>query len=300
MEKSYHIGTAIASHDTMNSVTDHIVSSIAAQAPKAVVNAIKSASAKTGMDFSYLLQQAKAESAFKSDAKAKTSSATGLYQFLESTWMNMVEKYGDKHGIQTEGKNKKDILAMRNDPEKAAVMAAEFAGENERFLNTHWGGKIGATERYFAHFMGAGGAAAFLNARDENGMQAAADIFPKAARANRNVFYEQNTGRAKSLDEVYAFFDKKFQKFPETQASKPETLIALKPQSKPDIQIAENNAIQNRSIVFKQARKAYNSSRHSNSLGAFTNLMSNPVEVLLLAQIEDGTFLSKNNQNVRF
>lgn len=284
----------------MNNIADQIVSSIAAQAPKAVVNAIKSASSKTGVDFSYLLQQAKAESAFKSDAKAKTSSASGLYQFIESTWMNMIEKYGDKHGIETEGKNKKDILAMRNDPEKAAAMAAEFAGENERFLNTHWGGEIGATERYFAHFMGAGGAAAFLNARDENGMKAAADIFPKAARANHNVFYERGTGRAKSLDEVYAFFDKKFQKFPKTQESKPETLLALKPESKPDIQIAENNSIQSRSVVFKQPAKAYNSSRHSNSLGAFTNLMSNPVEVLLLAQIEDGTFLSKSNNKATF
>ena len=123
----------------------------------------------------------------------------------------MIDKYGEKHGIDTTGMSRQEILDLRKNPKIASTMAAEFASENERYLNRRWGGEIGSTELYFAHFLGAPKAAAFLNARDENPLQQAAVLFPKAAKANYNVFYERGTGRAKSLDEVYAFFDKKFE-----------------------------------------------------------------------------------------
>src|SRR5262249_20139187 len=131
-------------------------------------------------------------------------------------------KYGDKYGmgnladkISDSGKvtdtaTKKEILALRNDPEKASAMAAEFARENEQSLNANWGGEVGPTELYLPHFLGAGQAAAFLNARDDNPMQQAATLMPDAARANPNVFYDVKTGRPKTMDEVYAYFDKKF------------------------------------------------------------------------------------------
>ncbi len=179
-------------------------------APQPIIEAIHSASKKSGVNFSYLVDQAKVESSFNPDAKAKTSSATGLYQFIDSTWMDMINKYGDDYGLHTNGKSKSEILAMRKDPEAASFMAAAFASENEASLNRNWGGEVGSTELYLAHFMGAGGASAFLNARDENPMTPAADLFPRAARANRNVFYDPQSGQARSLDEVYRFFDKKF------------------------------------------------------------------------------------------
>ncbi len=175
-----------------------------------VIHAISKASKSSGVDFSYLLNQAATESNFDPDAKAKTSSATGLYQFIDSTWLSMIKRYGDVYGIETQGKSMKEILNMRNDPETSSFMAAAFASENEKFLNNNWGGKVGATELYFAHFMGASGAASFLKARDENPIQNAADLFPRAARANRNVFYNPNTGKSRTLEEVYSFFDKKF------------------------------------------------------------------------------------------
>ncbi|MEM7650622.1 MAG: transglycosylase SLT domain-containing protein [Pseudomonadota bacterium] len=195
-------------------IQNNVLAAFGGQAPKGVLNAIEKASAKTGVDFAYLVQQAKAESSFDPRAKAKTSSATGLYQFIESTWMRMVNEHGYKHGISTEGKSRQQILNMRKDPEKAANMAAEFASENEKFLEDHWAKgekEIGATELYLAHFLGASGAAGFLNARDENPLRKAAYIFPEAAKANRNVFYEPSSGRARSLDDIYAFFDRKFQ-----------------------------------------------------------------------------------------
>ena len=183
---------------------------IIASAPPSVLSAIQTASARSGVDFSYLVQQAKAESSFDPKAKAGSSSASGLYQFIDSTWLQMVDRHGKDYGIDTTGMSRKEILAMRDDPKTSSFMAAAFASENEQFLNEHWGGKVGATELYFAHFLGAGGAASFLKAKDENPLQAAADLFPKAAQANRNVFYDSKTGEPRTLAQVYDFFDKKF------------------------------------------------------------------------------------------
>lgn len=190
-----------------------------------VIQAVQTASRRTGADFAFLMQKASAESSFNPTAKAKTSSATGLYQFIESTWLNMVKKHGPKFGLEdyankiemkngkavcTSDCDRKDILALRNDPEIAALMAGAFTAENQTHLQKNVKGDIGATELYFAHFMGAGGAAKFLNSRNVNGEAIAAEIFPAAAKANKNVFYDKATGEARTLNEVYAFFDKKF------------------------------------------------------------------------------------------
>lgn len=185
------------------------ISAFGAQVPKSVVFAIHDASQKSGADFSYLVKQAAVESSFDPNAKARGSSATGLYQFIQSTWLNMVEKYGDKYGIDC-SMPKKDLLALRKDPEISSCMAAELAQENEEFLKNNWGGDIGETELYLAHFMGGGGAASFLRTKDKNPMAVAANIFPQAAKANRSVFFDTATGRARTVSEVYDLFDKKF------------------------------------------------------------------------------------------
>ena len=138
----------------MKPLQNNMLEALSSSAPKYIVNAIAHASDKTGVDFSYLLQQAQVESSFRPELKAKTSSATGLYQFIESTWMNMVERFGDEFDIDTEGKSEADILEMRKNPEAASFMAAKFAAQNQRYLETHYGGDIGSTELYFAHFMG--------------------------------------------------------------------------------------------------------------------------------------------------
>lgn len=192
-----------------NLLENNVLSALAARAGGVVTGAIHKASTVTGVDFAYLLEQAAAESDFDPAAKAGTSSATGLYQFIESTWMSMVKEHGHKYGIDADMK-KSDLLALREDPQKSAFMAAELAADNKRYLQQHVGGDIGATEMYFAHFMGAGGAAAFLKERAHNPMAVAADIFPHEATANRGVFYDQKTGQPRTLEQVYAFFDKKF------------------------------------------------------------------------------------------
>ena len=189
-----------------------------------VINAVQKAAKATGVDFTFLMEKASTESSFDTNAKSKSSSATGHYQFIEDTWLGMVKRHGEKYGLgdladKIEIKNgkatvdsaaaKKQILALRKDPEISACMAGEFCAENKDFLQDHTKGDVGSTELYLAHFMGAGAAAKFLNARAYDGDAVAAKIFPNAAHANKGVFYDKN-GKARSLDDVYALFDKKF------------------------------------------------------------------------------------------
>ncbi len=193
--------------------------------PTNIASAIKSAGAKTGVDFTYLVEKAAAESGFDATAKSKTSSATGLYQFIDSTWLATVKEHGAEHGLSqyadaiikkdngtysvSDTATKQKILALRNDPAVSSLMAAEYASDNKEYLQNSVPGKIGNTDLYLAHFMGANGAAKFLNEKSENGNQVAATLFPGAAKANRNVFYDES-GKARTLNEIYNFFDKKF------------------------------------------------------------------------------------------
>lgn len=219
------------------------LASVSSHAPAHVLQAIHSASEKSGVSFSYLVQQAQAESSFDPAAKARTSSATGLYQFIDSTWMQMVERYGADYGLDTDGMSKKDILALRKDPEASSFMAAAFASENEKVLNANWGGDVGATELYFAHFLGAGGASSFLKAMDANPFQSAADLFPAAARSNRAVFYDSQSGRPRTLAQVYNFFDKKFSIEEEKAVPTPPSLPQQKKPGLSAEEIAANDLV---------------------------------------------------------
>ena len=64
-----------------------------------VLSAVRDASARTGVDFRYMMAKAATESAFNPHARAATSNATGLYQFINSTWIAMVHNHGDAYGL---------------------------------------------------------------------------------------------------------------------------------------------------------------------------------------------------------
>ncbi len=253
------------------------IQQLSAAAPRPVVSAVQKASDKSGVDFSYLLTQAKVESSFNPMAEAKTSSATGLYQFIDSTWMNMVDRYGEQYGLHTNGKTRDEVLAMRKDPEAASFMAAAFASENETFLNNQWGGDVGATELYLAHFMGASGASSFLNALDDNPLQTAADLYPAAARANQGVFYDRVSGEARTLAQVYDFFDQKFQDV----APPPRSVAVSEPRPQHNALYSASTQISNHSFMLEtQAQRDSNAGSTLNN--GFFNLLIKPLDVALL------------------
>ena len=186
-----------------------------------VLGAVRDASRRTGADFDYMMAKAAQESGFRADARASTSSATGLYQFIETTWLGMVREHGARHGLGnlarqigvgpegnptvTDPATRDRILDLRRDPRLNAVMAGEFANDNKAHLERAVGGEIGATELYLAHFLGADGAEGFLTGLRASPEQPAADLFPAAARANRAVFFD-DAGAPRSLRAIHARF----------------------------------------------------------------------------------------------
>ncbi len=188
------------------------------QVSDSVLGAVRDASRRTGADFDYMLAKAAQESGFQAHARAATSSATGLYQFIDSTWLQMVRDHGARHGLGSlarqiddgpdgqpvvaDAATRRRILDLRHDPRLNAVMAGELANANKAHLERNVGGEIGPAELYLAHFLGADGASIFLNAARTTPDRPAAELFPAAARANRPVFFDPSTGAPRSVAEV--------------------------------------------------------------------------------------------------
>lgn len=186
-----------------------------AAAAGTVVAAIRQAAARSGVDFSYLLANARAESGLDPAARARTSSASGLFQFTDATWLSTVRRHGGGHGLGWAAAAlngaagtvtqavRQQILNLRHDAGAAAGMAAAFTRDNAAALEHGLGRAAGATDLYLAAFFGAGGALRFLNALAATPGMAAASLLPAAAAANRSTFYADG-GRPRSLAEVHA------------------------------------------------------------------------------------------------
>jgi hypothetical protein len=167
------------------------------------MSAIRTASAATGADFDYLVKTAQRESNFDPGATASTSSATGLFQFTEGTWREVLERYGAKHGVNTGSLTDSAKLALRSDADLSARMAGELARENAKVLGRKLGRQPTSQELYIAHFMGPRDAARLIQAAKRNDAGAAAEHFPKAALANANVFRGKD-GASLTAAQLYA------------------------------------------------------------------------------------------------
>ncbi|WP_417308618.1 transglycosylase SLT domain-containing protein [Devosia sp.] len=185
--------------------------------PEKLAFAIDSAGEKSNVDFDYLLQTAMRESSLNPKAKAPTSSATGLFQFIDSTWLQVMKEQGPRLGygkyaeaIQpgrdggyhvADNGLRAEILKLREDPQISADLAAAFTRSNGAHLKAEFGRMPSAGELYIAHFMGAQGATQFFRAGLDDPNQIAAKLFPRQARANPSIFYED--GKARTIRDVY-------------------------------------------------------------------------------------------------
>lgn len=193
----------------------------------AVVGSIRQAAQASDVDFSLLMAQAQQESGFRADAKAPGSSATGLFQFIDSTWLGLVRQFGEKYGVGALARSinldgagrpsvadpatRQRILDLREDPRLSSALAGEYARLNKSELERTLGRPVGNTDIYLAHFLGAHGAATFLTALARRGDTPAADLLPEAAQANHGVFYDGLTGRARSVSDIYRTFGKRIE-----------------------------------------------------------------------------------------
>jgi hypothetical protein len=179
--------------------------------------AIRRASASTGVDFDFLMKTAQRESAMNPSARARTSSAAGLFQFIEQTWLSTLKQHGAKHGYgqyadliykgqdgryRVDGAARNVVLDLRYDPVAASAMAGELTSSNAAYLRGRIGREPTAGDLYAAHFLGPAGAAKLADAVATRPGASAAALFPQAAAANRSIFYRD--GRAATVGEVYA------------------------------------------------------------------------------------------------
>lgn len=181
-----------------------MTSPIAPAGQDTVHAAIRRAADATGVNFSLLVETARRESAMNPNARASTSSATGLFQFIESTWLDMVRRHGADHGLGAQAnalrtganaETRREILALRSDPEISARMAGELARENATTLQARLGRAPSAGELYAAHVMGPGGALRLIEAAQQ-GAPNAVSLFPREAAANRGLFYVNGEPRS--------------------------------------------------------------------------------------------------------
>ena len=186
---------------------------------EAVGAAIARASQATGVDFGYLMRTARRESGFNPSAQASSSSAGGLFQFVDQTWLGALKQHGAKHGysafadlIRTAsdgrfsvaggGDARKAVMALRMDPRASSLMAGELASDNAAYLRGRVGREPTAGELYAAHFLGPKASADLIEARQTRPGISAAALFPDAAAANPAIFYRD--GRPVSVAEIYA------------------------------------------------------------------------------------------------
>ncbi|MEW6643853.1 MAG: transglycosylase SLT domain-containing protein [Pseudomonadota bacterium] len=202
-----------------------------------ITSAIRQAADATGASFEYLLSAAKMESNLDPSASSSTSSAKGLYQFIEQTWLGTVKeagpslgygKYADAITKSSSGtysvsdpSMRNEILKLRDDPAVNAAMAGVLTQSNSFKLTGMIGRRPTDGELYIAHFMGAGGAAKLINAAQETPRADATQMFPNAAAANRPIFYDRS-GNARSVSDVYSVLTSRYANAvnaPSTQAA---------------------------------------------------------------------------------
>jgi hypothetical protein len=190
-----------------------------------IAGSIKQAASTTGASFEYLLATAKMESNFNPKAAATTSSARGLFQFIDQTWLGTVKeagahlgygKYADAITKNPSGSYsvsdpdaRAAIMKLRDDPEAASSMAAVLTQSNSFKLTGKIGRRPTDAELYMAHFMGVGGAGKLIQNAEDNPNASAARMFPSAAAANQSIFYDRS-GQARSVSQVYSVLSTRY------------------------------------------------------------------------------------------
>jgi hypothetical protein len=221
-----------------------------------VAGAIKQGSSATGASFEYLLATAKMESNFNPGAAATTSSARGLFQFIEQTWLGTVKEAGAQFGYGnyadaisksesgrysvSDPAAKAAILKLRDDPVASSAMAGVLTQSNSFKLTGMIGRRPTDSELYMAHFMGVGGAARLISKTADDPGASAATLFPAAAAANQSIFYDR-AGNARSVSDVYAVLNTRYATAAGSQATR-TTIAAL---GTPALSLASAAAVDN-------------------------------------------------------
>ena len=189
-----------------------------------VVNVVKAAR-KAKVDPALLMAIAEKESNFKIKAKASTSSATGLFQFIDKTWMKAVKQFGNGYNQVP----RERILGLRADPYLSALFAAKMLKKDGEELADKIGRKLTAGETYLIHFLGPEDAEKFMKTVETSPDMSAAQLFPKPAHANKPIFYAR-VGKSKTIAQVHDAFESmmgiRFKKYENVASKLPKGVLS--------------------------------------------------------------------------
>ncbi|HXY59784.1 MAG TPA: transglycosylase SLT domain-containing protein [Methylocystis sp.] len=201
----------------------HILFGAAQQVRASIVERVVSAAKTAGADPALMMSIADKESNFSPSVKASTSSASGLFQFIDTTWLRVVREFGERYGHAEEAKaitgddekpavsqkKRAEVLGLRNDPYLAAAMAAEMLKRDGQKIADMLGRPLSAGETYLLHFLGPDDATRFMSKLDSSPDASAAKLLPKPARANKPIFFARQNGKLKerSIKEVHEAFE---------------------------------------------------------------------------------------------
>src|SRR4030081_108641 len=178
------------------------------------------------------------ESNFTRKRSASTSSARGLFQFIDQTWLGTVKEAGSQLGYGkyadaitknpsgiywvSDPSDRAAVMKLRDDPDAASSMAGVLTQSNSFKLTGKIGRRPTDAELYMAHFMGVGGAGKLISNAEDNPNASGARLFPNAAAANRSIFYDRS-GSARSVSDVYSVLNSRYA----SAANSPATRTAM-------------------------------------------------------------------------
>lgn len=129
------------------------------------------------------------ESAGRLTVKAPTSSALGLGQFLDATWMGVVKKHRPD---LLEGRSKPQVLALRTDPQIAVELLARFTEDNQHAIGMNCSGG----DLYLAHFLGVADAKDLFSAHPDT--QVSQLVTPAVINANKTIMLGKTAGQVRA------------------------------------------------------------------------------------------------------
>ncbi len=204
--------TSVTSSQSLLNGIGHTAETVA----HGVMGSLQRAASATGVDFTYLVKTAQRESSLNPNAHARTSSAAGLFQFVEQTWLGVLKTNGAKHGYGAyadqivKGRDgryripdanvRHQVMGLRYNADANAVMAAEMTAGHAAYLKGRIGRDPTQGELYAAHFLGPDGAGDLISASTTRPGARAAALFPAAAHANPTIFYRH--GKALDVSSV--------------------------------------------------------------------------------------------------
>ena len=172
---------------------------------------------------SFLWTTARLESGFRPEARSSASSAAGLFQFLSSTWLASLRRYGAGLGmnraaaaidVDERGRPlirdrfaRREILALREDPLVSATLAGLLTRENAETIAASERQKVTEDELYAAHVLGPTAALRLYKTAALRPGVIAADVLHRQAETNPGLFFDRS--RPRTAAELVAEFERR-------------------------------------------------------------------------------------------